>query len=174
MRHDVQHWQELLASRQRAARALRWLLAGFATLLLVVVIYGYLVETVGFSRFHEIECVARSGENRRCRPTGRYMVVTKVLRDNGQLARMRVEEYSAKDYLEASGEYIECVVRGPNTYTCREAITVAITGLPTVNVVPWRMVRGQLVNDRAAERGVHYLNLVALWRNRLTLGNFER
>jgi hypothetical protein len=158
----------------RAARALRWLISGFAVLLFVVLTYGYVQETVGFSRFYEIECTTRTGEDRRCRPTGRYIKVTRVLRDDGQLSHMRVEEFSARHYMEASSEYIDCRVHAANTYTCRQTTTGAITGLASAGLVPWRMVRGQLVNDQAAARGAHYLNVVALWRNRLTLGNFER
>ncbi len=145
----------------------------FAILLLVVMVYSYVQETVGFTRFYEVVCKTRPGERTGCRPTGRYLVVTRVDREDGVLARMRVEEYSARDYMESSSEYIECTEFGPGTYACREALTAAVIGTPGAASAPWRMVRGRLVNDRAADADKHYLNVVALWRNRLTFGNYD-
>ena len=61
----------------------------------------------------------------------------------------------------------------PNNVVCRDVL-MAIASSSRPNTAPWRLVQGRLLNNGVDPNRVRYLDGLAMWRNRLTLGNYEQ
>lgn len=128
-------------------------------------------EREGYRSYHEIGC---DSAPRRCAPTGNRIDVDRS-GVGSPLGAVRLAQYGAKGQLLGSLDLVQCTVPDVHHFVCRK-LPAAASGSGSragLDLAPWRMVHGRLINDETADR-LHYLNSLQLWRQRLLGGNYER
>lgn len=154
---------------------MRWLLWIGLFLLSALLVLSFVREVTGVDNYHEVTCDA--GQSGRCELSGRYVVLKRKPGDPSarppRLPELAVETYSANGLLESRVDQVKCVTPDPNNVVCRDLLMPMASGSRS-KTAPWRLVQGKLFDDGVDPNRVRYLDSLALWRNRLTFGNYER
>ncbi len=144
-------------------------------LLCALLLVSCVREVTGVDSYHEVSCDYEQPPQ--CAPSGRYVVLVRKRGDVSvkppRLPELAVETYSATGLLESRVDQVRCVMPDPNNVVCRGLLTT-IAGSSRPVTAPWRLVQGRLINDSVDPNRVRYLDGLAMWRNRLTLGNYEQ
>lgn len=144
-------------------------------LLCALLLVSCIRETTGVDTYHEVSCDYEQPPQ--CAPSGRYIVLMRKRADVSvnppRQAEMAVETYSANGLLESRVDQVRCVMSDPNNVVCRD-VMLAISSSSRPNPAPWSLVQGRLLNNGIDPNRVRYLDGLAMWRNRLTLGNYEQ
>jgi hypothetical protein len=154
---------------------IRWLIWVGVGLLSALLMVSCIRDTTGVDTYHEVNC--DDAEPAQCAPSGRYIVLVRKPADVSvnppRQPAMAVETYSANGLLESRVDQVRCVMSDPNNVVCRDVL-MAIASSSRPNTAPWRLVQGRLLNNGVDPNRVRYLDGLAMWRNRLTLGNYEQ
>ena len=153
----------------------RWLIWVALFLLCALMLVSCVREVTGVDTYHEVNC--DDPESAKCVPSGRYIVLMRKRADvsvNPPIQpAMAIDTYSPNGLLESHVDQVRCVMPDPNNVVCRELLTTIASSSRPVTA-PWRLVQGRLLNDRVDPNRVRYLDGLAMWRNRLTLGNYQQ
>lgn len=154
---------------------MQWLLWISLSVLSALLVLSVVRDAMGVDTFHEVTCdEAQPGH---CGLSGRYIVLLRKPGDASanppRTPELAVETYSANGLLESHLDQVRCVMPDPSNVVCRDLLTAVASGARS-KMAPWRVVQGRLVNDGVDPNRVRYLDSLALWRNRLTLSNYER
>jgi hypothetical protein len=146
---------------EREIRIATW---GGVTVVLAILVFSIVQQSVGYETFHEVAC--ETEPRRTCAPTGSRVVATR----DAAKREVRIEEFGKDGRLAGRQDLKGCTIRDSEDFVCRKSLALGLSG---DNHEPWRMAHGRLYNAERPRERIHYLNSLQLWRNRLFLGSYE-